>query len=314
MMLDRKEHVLKHAHQLFIKKGFRDTSIQDILEESNISKGTFYNYFSSKNELLISIFEASYERLERMRNALLEKSSHENMETFLEQLTLQFEWNKENKLFLLFEEVSLSKNHDLMQCVKSIQLRDMAWYNQRLIHLFGEENRPILLDCTVMFRGILYQNIKYHSLVQDTNLNIHKVVQYCLNRLKNMVEHLSKTREQLLDPNLLLKWLQEDNQGSTQTKSIIVNTAHQIVMNLSKYTTTNQKTEELSELLQFIIEEFSSDKKIRMYMIASAITSLKQYNQLDWNQEILKLEEMIQLYREEDGTKVFSKKENPNFD
>lgn len=48
-MNKRKKHVMDKAHELFIENGFQHTSIQDILAASNISKGTFYNYFSSKN-------------------------------------------------------------------------------------------------------------------------------------------------------------------------------------------------------------------------------------------------------------------------
>lgn len=47
-MHERKKQVLRAAHQLFIDKGFHQTSINDIIEYSDISKGTFYNYFSSK--------------------------------------------------------------------------------------------------------------------------------------------------------------------------------------------------------------------------------------------------------------------------
>ena len=46
-MNDRKQHVVHMAHQLFINKGVQSTSVQDIFEYSGISKGTFYNYFSS---------------------------------------------------------------------------------------------------------------------------------------------------------------------------------------------------------------------------------------------------------------------------
>ncbi|MGA9287974.1 MAG: helix-turn-helix domain-containing protein, partial [Anaerobacillus sp.] len=63
-MNDRKQHVIKMAHQLFIDRGFQATSIQDILDYSGISKGTFYNYFSSKNELLIALFKALYGSME----------------------------------------------------------------------------------------------------------------------------------------------------------------------------------------------------------------------------------------------------------
>ena len=64
-MNDRKQHVVNKAHQLFIDKGFQATSIQDILDYSGISKGTFYNYFSSKNELLIAIFKTIFKKLEQ---------------------------------------------------------------------------------------------------------------------------------------------------------------------------------------------------------------------------------------------------------
>ncbi|WP_052137929.1 TetR/AcrR family transcriptional regulator [Heyndrickxia ginsengihumi] len=47
-MNDRKQHVMNIARQLFVNNGFQTTSIQEIIEQSGISKGTFYNYFSSK--------------------------------------------------------------------------------------------------------------------------------------------------------------------------------------------------------------------------------------------------------------------------
>ena len=54
-MNNKKHQVLLTAQRLFIEKGFAATSVQDIINESKISKGTFYNYFSSKNECIIAI-------------------------------------------------------------------------------------------------------------------------------------------------------------------------------------------------------------------------------------------------------------------
>ncbi|MFA9464974.1 MAG: TetR/AcrR family transcriptional regulator [Velocimicrobium sp.] len=39
------------ARELFVKKGYEQTSIRDILEIVDIAKGTFYYYFTSKEEL-----------------------------------------------------------------------------------------------------------------------------------------------------------------------------------------------------------------------------------------------------------------------
>ncbi|MGA9227687.1 MAG: helix-turn-helix domain-containing protein, partial [Mesobacillus sp.] len=70
-MNDRKQLVIDKAHDLFIEKGYQATSLQEILEYSGISKGTFYNYFSSKNELLIAIFKNTYQKIEKERQELI---------------------------------------------------------------------------------------------------------------------------------------------------------------------------------------------------------------------------------------------------
>ena len=118
-MNDRKQQVINKAHQLFIDKGFQATSIQDILEFSGISKGTFYNYFSSKNELLIAIFKNVFKQVEQGRNELLIGQDPSNIEIFIKQIEIQLKTNYENKLISLFEEVYFSKDEELKQYIKT---------------------------------------------------------------------------------------------------------------------------------------------------------------------------------------------------
>ncbi|AMO85828.1 HTH-type transcriptional repressor KstR2 [Solibacillus isronensis B3W22] len=47
--------ILKESIDLFDKKGFSKTSIQDIIDTIGVTKGTFYYYFKSKQELLMDI-------------------------------------------------------------------------------------------------------------------------------------------------------------------------------------------------------------------------------------------------------------------
>ena len=51
----RREEIIMAARGLFISKGYDKTSVNDILNIVNIAKGTFYYYFSSKEEVLESI-------------------------------------------------------------------------------------------------------------------------------------------------------------------------------------------------------------------------------------------------------------------
>jgi AcrR family transcriptional regulator len=50
-----KEKLVGQSIRLFEKKGFSETSIQDIVDSIGVTKGTFYYYFSSKEELLMDI-------------------------------------------------------------------------------------------------------------------------------------------------------------------------------------------------------------------------------------------------------------------
>jgi AcrR family transcriptional regulator len=57
-----KEKLLESGIKLFMEKGFKGTTIEDITDASKISKGAFYWHFASKNDLLASIMD-KYEKV-----------------------------------------------------------------------------------------------------------------------------------------------------------------------------------------------------------------------------------------------------------
>ena len=54
---ERKNEILDTAERLFHTKGYEKTTINDILKEVNIAKGTFYYYFKSKEEVMDALIE-----------------------------------------------------------------------------------------------------------------------------------------------------------------------------------------------------------------------------------------------------------------
>ena len=57
MAMNLKETIIHESLKLFSLRGFLGTSIQDILETANTSKGGFYNHFSSKEDLFFQVID-----------------------------------------------------------------------------------------------------------------------------------------------------------------------------------------------------------------------------------------------------------------
>ncbi len=55
----KKDEIIKVAFELFFSKGYASVSVNDIIKEAKISKGGFYTYFKSKQEVFIAIVKKS---------------------------------------------------------------------------------------------------------------------------------------------------------------------------------------------------------------------------------------------------------------
>ena len=66
---ERKNQILDAATQVFMQKGFDKARMDDIVEETGLSKGTLYWYFKSKYDIIISILDRIFlSALERLKS------------------------------------------------------------------------------------------------------------------------------------------------------------------------------------------------------------------------------------------------------
>src|SRR5699024_10256500 len=78
--------ILDVATHLFVEKGYDATSLQDIINETNLSKGAIYLHFSSKEE----IFEAIFHRIGEENTSALAKVRDDRALNGLEKLRAIF--------------------------------------------------------------------------------------------------------------------------------------------------------------------------------------------------------------------------------
>jgi len=71
--VERRERLFRAAMDLFARKGFAETTVEDITNAADLGKGTFFNYFPSKEHILLAFGEMQLAKLkvafEEMRDA-----------------------------------------------------------------------------------------------------------------------------------------------------------------------------------------------------------------------------------------------------
>jgi len=70
---ERRERLFRAAMEVFARKGFAETTVEDITNAADLGKGTFFNYFPSKEHILLAFGEMQLAKLkaafEEMRAA-----------------------------------------------------------------------------------------------------------------------------------------------------------------------------------------------------------------------------------------------------
>ena len=68
---ERETRILAAARRLFDRGGYLDTSMEDVARRAGLAVGTLYNYFSSKDQLLLALSRIDTEHLVRIGERIL---------------------------------------------------------------------------------------------------------------------------------------------------------------------------------------------------------------------------------------------------
>jgi AcrR family transcriptional regulator len=79
-----RERLFRSALALFAKKGFAETTVEDITEAADVGKGTFFNYFPSKDHILLAFGEMQLGKLEAAIE--IARSNNQPLPEFLREL------------------------------------------------------------------------------------------------------------------------------------------------------------------------------------------------------------------------------------
>jgi AcrR family transcriptional regulator len=90
---ERREEILSAAMTCFMRKGYYRATMDDIVAESGLSKGTLYWYFKSKKELFLALIHAMMEQIEQGWEAVIgdaNKSATEKLQLTMTLFRVEF--------------------------------------------------------------------------------------------------------------------------------------------------------------------------------------------------------------------------------
>lgn len=165
----RKKEILDTAQDLFLKKGYKTTSVRDIINEIGIAKGTFYHYFKSKEQLMKEMVNKKI--IDKMIE-IYSSAAGNNELTALEKLDSIFkgiwDWRVKNKELNVLRSVFFEDK----------DLNNDIWYYLRKNSI--QQAAPILAD-------IIKQGVNEGDFVNDYPMETGEILISLIFDLKEVI-------------------------------------------------------------------------------------------------------------------------------
>ena len=159
---EKERKLLNTALHLFTEKGIKKTSIQDIVHEAGIAKGTFYLYFKDKYEL---------------QDVLLAKTSHEFFANACKKANQHHFDRLDDKIVFIIDSI-INELIDRPNILKFIQKNlSLGLYSEKLTDLLDSEEFfkpliyqgacPLICDIAILSGSIvinLLACVKHHAI------------------------------------------------------------------------------------------------------------------------------------------------------
>ena len=264
-MNERKRKVIEAAQHLFIENGFASASVQDILEVAKISKGTFYNYFSSKNECLIAILENGREETMMRRQELLVGKDLADKEILAEQVSVRQQVNLDLNLMPILDALFHSGDAELHTFAKKQHLAELSWLSNRIVDVYGPTAAPYAADCAVIMLGIMQHMLHVWSANFKKDINTNELASFTLRRIDSIVPYMIENNDSLLFGNEF---------ANANELSII--DSEQLIHKLKEFNKKIQLVDqEVNQYLDFIIDEIASNQP-RILLLETVTRSFRQ--------------------------------------
>ncbi|MFF2854921.1 TetR/AcrR family transcriptional regulator [Peribacillus sp. NPDC058002] len=252
-MKEKNKMIIDKSVELFAEKGYHATSVQEIAEKCGIAKGSFYNHFKSKEELLVSIFKFYYEALTESLLDLELDASLSSKDKFMRQITVHIEHmtGNTNLIQMMMQEQMVHISKELDGFLHYMHEEGLIWFKRKIIELYPGLSADLLPDCTIIMDSLFKGYIGI--LIRKQNaFDVELLPSFILNRMDSIIASLQNNEDPLLKQFPLPGCSIRDMSPKEEIHSIIVRML-EVETRMEEGMEINKNT----EALKAIQEEFS---------------------------------------------------------
>ncbi|MFJ7408157.1 MULTISPECIES: TetR/AcrR family transcriptional regulator [unclassified Lysinibacillus] len=268
-MNKKKRQIITAARELFIEKGFLDTSINDIISAAKVSKGTFYNHFISKNDCLIAILDEGREEASNRRHELLYGKDPTDLEILTQQVAVLMHVNREHNLVQIFESIFHSRDSELKKILLNYHLQELEWLANRLVQVFGEEIRPMSYECAVQTLGMVNLSLRAVLIADYKYINREAIVRVALRNISIIIPAMLESKEVIITAEMF-NAIQNVINYQQISKDVVIEQLLGFTKGL-----TEEETMEGFEFATFLLEELQNPKP-KLFIIESLLTPFRK--------------------------------------
>ncbi|SFA85540.1 MULTISPECIES: TetR/AcrR family transcriptional regulator [unclassified Bacillus (in: firmicutes)] len=265
--------IIEKAIEMFAMKGYHETSVQEIASALSISKGGFYTYFPSKDDLIIEIFHYYSEKMRsEMQKVSEELPPKARMK---EQLKVQIENFISHQPFMKmhFREQNASIIKGLQIFMRKNYFEMCKWYEQYLIKVYGPEIEPYVADAVTICEGIKQSFLR--TFVWKTEpVETAVFADYLMERYDDVIKGLMKSDYQpILDKKKMEKLLKpwtEKEEKVEEAKELL----EKMKQLLSLEPHLDISEEEITQIIEFLMNEVKKEYPQKL-MIQGMLANLK---------------------------------------
>ncbi|WP_017470922.1 TetR/AcrR family transcriptional regulator [Amphibacillus jilinensis] len=185
-MQEKKQRILEQSINLFVKKGYHATSIQEIAEQSGVSKGAFYLYFASKEALTSEIVDY-YVKMVMEKLDTINEGAGTPEDKLVKQTALFLQLVSQHRGYMLMSvRDNLNVGENIDQIAKQIIGKSYQLTKQRMLDIYGQKIIPYLMDCSIIYDGLVQGYIKV-IVLYELQFDPKQLATFIVERLKSVV-------------------------------------------------------------------------------------------------------------------------------